>query len=62
MVDGLMKLVTGRFIALVWHGIATILLIFGKTPLIQIEVDPSLSADLRGQQFDSIDTWWESTL
>lgn len=61
MVDVLIKLVIGRFVALLWHGIATILLIFGKTPLVQIEVDPRLAFDLRNEQFESIDTWWVST-
>lgn len=58
MVNGLMKLVIGRFMALGWHGIATFLLIFGKTPLIQIELDPRLTIDLRDEQFENIDTWW----
>ena len=57
MVDGLIQLVVSRFVALVWHGIATIVLIFGKTPLIQIEVGPSLTTDARDEQFEHIDTW-----
>lgn len=61
MVDGLIQLVAGRFMALVWHGIATIALICGKTPLIQIELDPSLTGDLRNEQFEFIDTWWVLT-
>lgn len=58
MADGMIPVVTGRFVALVWHGIATIALIFGKTPLIQIEVDPAATIDLRIQRFEYIDTWW----
>lgn len=58
MLDGLIQLVAGRFVALVWHGIATIVLILGKTPLIQTELDPTLTADLRDEQFEHIDTWW----
>eukprot|EP00903_Cladosiphon_okamuranus_P012521 g11724.t1 len=62
MVDGLMQLVAGRFLALVWHGIATVVLILGKTPLIQIEVDPGATVDLRIEQFEYIDTWLTALL
>ena len=58
MVDGLVRLVIGRFVTLISHAIVTIVLVYGKTPLIQIELDPSLTMDLRDEQFDGIDTWW----
>jgi len=57
MGGGLVQIVTGRFVFLVWHAVVTIVLFFGKIPGIQIEVDQRLSADERRQQFEDIDTW-----
>lgn len=57
MGGGLVQIVTGRFLCLMWHAIVTIMLFVGKDPGIQIEVDPGLSADQRRQQFADIDTW-----
>lgn len=57
MVDGLLQLVTSRFLVLLLHAVATILLFYGKTPLVQIELDPDQGEDDRKEQYEYIDTW-----
>lgn len=53
-VDGLVKLVGGRFLALTSHVVATALLFFGKTPLVQIDLDTPQTMD----QYEYTDNWW----
>lgn len=57
MVDGLVQLVTGRFLALLLHAVATMLLFYGKMPLVQIVLDPTQAEDDRKEQYEHIDKW-----
>ncbi|CAM9553588.1 unnamed protein product [Ectocarpus sp. 6 AP-2014] len=56
--DGLVKLVSGRFLALTSHVVATVLLFFGKTPLVQIDLDTPQTMD----QYEYTDTWMTTLL
>lgn len=57
MVDGLVQLITGRFLVLLLHAVTTMLLFYGKTPLVWIELDPNQADDDRKEQYEYIDRW-----
>lgn len=57
MIDGMVKLLAARFLALVWHFVATCALFYEKVPLIQIELDLAKTEEERMKQYQHIDTW-----
>ncbi|CAM9474679.1 unnamed protein product [Pylaiella littoralis] len=62
MVDGLVQLITGRFLVLLLHAVTTMLLFYGKTPLVWIELDPNQADDDRKEQYEYIDRWMTALL